>query len=1188
MKLTAFAQRVTIVVSSQAALGTDADRQFRFRLPTKMILVMKLTLLLLTAALCAVAGEGVSQSVTLRVKNASPEKIIAAVKQQTGFVFIYDREILKDARKVDVTVKEMPVPDFLTIAFNHQPFTWSIVNRTVVLEKRASSDSPPAAPQKGADNLYNIPAPVPIDVNGKVMNERGEPVPGVTVSVKGTGVATATNEKGEYTLRQIDDKATLVFSGINIEHKEIKLGTGKELLVTVSIKVSNIDEVIITGYSAKKMSEITGSMQKIEGNELRSGFSSTNAQAMLKGKMAGVYITETGGGSVSNRGQIIMRGQASLPDAGNTNFGPLIVLDGVITTASSLQDIVNPNDIESITLLKDAASTAIYGSRAAQGVLVVTTKRGQSGKLRIGLNVKYGQTKDDRLVGFMNTSELTTHINKYMQAMYDGTSSIRAQFPTFAAFANTTRPFTDNDLNKYHNWDRTLFTDGHQSDINLSLSAGNDKSKFYGAIDWFKEDGTLLDDRLDRKSVRLNFDQQITNKLSLSINTNVIIDKYTSSTSENQYFLFQPWVLPTYANGMLADSVPNTPFRATASPIKQWYDNPEYSHSYNTAIRKVQSYMGSGILRYKITPWLTAQSTNTVQAISNNNNSYKDPRTFRGRYDGPANNLIFMNGSLAFTDTKTEYFLTSNQLSFNKSFGNHQVQGLIGQEYSKTHMESVSVNVYNTPYPGERNVPAFLNYGNWIDKLLGLATTPAGSTPPVDKASFSLFGEGNYSYRQKYFASASIRRDASTNFGKLNRYANFYSLSGAWLMSNEQFMRTIRPVSNLKLRAAYGTSGREAGADFLNFTVYQDNVQYETSTNFGSTVQRLANNEITWETTYTTNLGIDVGLWKRIHLSVDWYNRLSKRLIQNVLLPSYIGFPSQTRNIGELKNTGLEIMLSSLNVKAGDFNWSTDFNISFNKNKLLKIYGDSLLDPWARSYYRYVGEDLNVLKAIKYTGVNPDNGRPLFERVLPDGKIQIVDSLPLALADGTRSFRTVGNATPKFFGGMTNTIRYKGITLSVLINFVYGVTVMSQATRNFFSPSIWQSGYNLIHPDEAIRFWQGPGDTKARYPNFYDIAFAQRGSTSFQSSLIYQDASYMRVRNARLSYDLPAKWISPAKISAVNIYVSADNLFLIKSDELFASDPEGARMGNTSGAYTGSGFASSQPRRYLVGVNVNF
>jgi TonB-linked SusC/RagA family outer membrane protein len=593
------------------------------------------------------------------------------------------------------------------------------------------------------------------------------------------------------------------------------------------------------------------------------------------------------------------------------------------------------------------------------------------------------------------------------------------------------------------------------------------------------------------------------------------------------------------------------------------------------------------ILRYKITPWLSIQSTNSGNLITNNLDSYKDPRTYRGRWDGAASNRIYVNGAISVNDTKTEYFLTSNQLTFNKSFGQHHFNALIGQEYSKTHMETIAADAYNTPYPGERNLAAFNNYGTWINVLQGTTPTPS-RIAPVDKASFSLFGEGNYNYMQKYFGSVSLRRDASTNFGKLNRYGTFYSLSGAWLISSEQFMRNIKPIDHLKLRASYGTSGREAGADFLNFTVYQDNLRYDNTNTFGSTIQRLGNDEITWETTYTANVGVDVGLWNRININFDWYNRRSSGLIQTVQLPSYIGFPQQIRNVGELTNHGIEVMVSSQNIQSRDFEWTTDFNISFNKNKLTKIYGDSLIDPWTGSYYRYIGEDLNVLKAVIYAGVNADNGRPQFERVMPDGKITIVDSLPTVLADGIRSFKTVGSATPKFFGGITNTFRYKAITFSFLLNFVYGNTIMNQSLSNFLVPDSWQSGFNIVNPDETTKFWQGPGDTKARYSNFYDLAFNQRGSTSFRSSLIYQDASYIRLRNVRLGYDLPLAWIQRAKFSTVHVYISADNLFVIKSNELFAADPEGAKIGVTSAAFTGTGVASAMPRRFGAGINLSF
>ena len=255
---------------------------------------------------------------------------------------------------------------------------------------------------------------------------------------------------------------------------------------------------------------------------------------------------------------------------------------------------------------------------------------------------------------------------------------------------------------------------------------------------------------------------------------------------------------------------------------------------------------------------------------------------------------------------------------------------------------------------------------------------------------------------------------------------------------------------------------------------------------------------------------------------------------------------------------------------------------------MLSIKGDSIRDGFSGSYYRYVGEDINSLKAIKYVGVNPDNGRPLFEQVLPNGEIKIVDSIALAKAGGLQSYQTVGSATPKFFGGWTNNFRYKNFNLSVLFNFAYGNKIMNNAVRNFVSPTAWQNGFNIPQPNSAIRFWQGPGDTDANYPNFYDIAFDQRGSLNINSSLLYVDASYIRMRNVRLGYDIPASMLRKIHIGSLNVYASADNLFVVKSKDLYASDPEGATIGGTSNSYGGTGIASGMPRKFMVGLTAGF
>lgn len=1157
-----------IILSNRAPVAPRGQRE---RCLIQMLRVMRLTAMVLLGMALHVSAKVASQTVTLSVKKAPLNEVFNAVKRQTGFVVFYNVSLLEKSRPVTLKAEAMPLTQFLSLALKSQDLEFTIENKTIVINRRVEQPVTviPAAPVKG----------VVRDAEG------GYPLVGATIRVKGKAASAVTDEQGAFTIDAVEGDV-LVISYVGFEKKEFKIGAGGEVSIGLKRAQSLIDTVVIsTGYSQRKASEFTGAVQTIRGEELRSGVSGANTLAMLKGKATGLYILEQGG-SVANRGQVVIRGQSSFNDASNTNFGPLIVVDGVVTNAANLQDIINANDIESINILKDAASTAIYGSRAAQGVLVVVTRRGHTNRTSVNLSMNYGKVQNNRLMRFMNTGEITTHIRKSMERLYAANATLQNNYGSFDNYYNTTRPFTDEEMKNSTQWDNTaFFTDGLQSDINLSVSGGTEKTKFYTAISWTDQDGTLLDDNMDRKAIRINLDHRFNDKLSFALNTNVLYDQYTATTSENQYYILQPWVTPYYASGELADSIPNYIYNATGPRRTVYYDNPLYSHTYNTRLTNRLNLFGSGVLRYKILPWLSVQSTNSINYTNNDVNAYRDPRTYRGRYDGAANSPVYMNGQLQLNQTISSYFLTSNLLTVQKRLGDHELSAVAGQEYGRFRSKNSSAKVYNTPYPGERNLGAFLNFGDFIDILIGWPVVPT-SLPPVDKASFSIFSEVNDSYKGKYFASASIRRDASTNFGRNNRYGNFYAVSGGWLVSREMFFN-VKPVSLLKLRASYGTSGREAGADYLNFSTYKDDVFYSDNA-VGSSISQLANDNITWETTYTTNVGFDLGLWNRVTLNVDLYNRNSRNLLQSVLLPSYIGFTSQYANVGALRNRGLDIRLVTENIKRKDFGWTMDFNISFNKNRLVALKGDSLLDNFSRNYYRHVGEDVNVLKAVKYVGVDPDNGHPLFEKLLGNGKTELVDSLPLARAGGLSQFQTVGSSTPKFFGGWSSDFRYKNFHLSVLFNFSYGNKIMNNSLRNFLDPTLWQSGFNLAQPSKDIRFWKGPGDTDANYPDFYDPAFSQRGATNLASSLIYVDASYLRLRNVRLGYDLPKTFLSRFRISSLNVYASADNVFVIKSKELYAADPEGATIGSTSTSYAGTGMASAMPRRFLIGLSAGF
>ncbi|MBS1564262.1 MAG: TonB-dependent receptor plug domain-containing protein, partial [Bacteroidetes bacterium] len=544
---------------------------------------MKLTAFLLLAACLQVSASGNAQSITLSEKNVSLQKVFKQIQRQAPYDFVYSSELLQQAGKVSIDVSNAGIEQVLQLCLKDKPLTYVIFEKTIVIKPK------PAAP---------VPAPVAVEavadpLTGLVQDETGKPVVNASVVVKwpntSTGVyhspiGTQTDSRGFFRLGPITGNAVLYVSSVGFSTVQMPVNAdSKNLRIVLTILEKSLTDLVVTGYSTKKVSELTGAVQTISGNELRNGVSTVNTLAMLKGKASGTYIIESSSsaGSVTNRGQVFLRGQSTVADANNPNFGPLIVLDGVVTNALNLQDIVDASDIESITMLKDAASTSIYGSRAAQGVFVVTTRRGSAGKLSVNLSMNYGQVQNNRLVGYMNTPELVDHITKYMQALYNapalngGPNSLQTKYGTFQNYFNTTRTFTDADRNVNYDWSNSaLFPNGHQKDINLSLASGTDKTKFFASGNWLRQDGTLLDDNLDRKNIRFNIDQKISSKLSVGMNINAILDKYTASSGENQSYVFLPWVSPYKADGTLADSVVNYAYTANGGRIASWYSDP--------------------------------------------------------------------------------------------------------------------------------------------------------------------------------------------------------------------------------------------------------------------------------------------------------------------------------------------------------------------------------------------------------------------------------------------------------------------------------------------------------------------------------------------------------------------------------------------------------------------------------------
>ncbi|MEC5142258.1 SusC/RagA family TonB-linked outer membrane protein [Chitinophaga sp. 212800010-3] len=1032
----------------------------------------------------------------------------------------------------------------------------------------------------------HVTKPTPI-IKGRVTDRKGQPLPGTTIRNIISGKGGVTDANGYFSIESFE-REPLLISSIGYRQQTVP-ASGANMQINMEEDATSLGGVVVMGYTTKQVKELTGAVQKITGEQLRSSVSSSNILSMLKAKTTGMYIVEPLA-TAGAKGQVLLRGESSLP-SGSSYFGPLLVVDGVISTAQNLQDVVNPTDVESITILKDAASTAIYGSRAAQGVIVVSTKKAAAGSgVNVTVDTRYGIIKPNRAIRMMNTSEAIATMDKVMLRKWQETPTLQQQFATPEEFIRQRKIYSDDDRTKNFDWEKAMFNDGHFSDISLGINSGSERTMVYAGLDWYKEQGINYGNTFDRRNLRVNIVQNFSRNISGGVNLSAIIDRGITRNGVPELYMTQPFGTP-YNNGTLVDSIPVKQSGNFGVPYTTWKQNFLAEKKYdNTSVTNNQHYTGTGWLSYRMLPWLTVKTVNTIDYINAHTNSYLDPRSYSGKYGGfpylfSSSSPLLPNGTLTIGDTRSFNFTSTNTLNIDRQFGDHRFNFLAGTEWAKRTAESNSINMYNL-LPGERNAGAARNFGGPIEVAYNLPYRPGGSY--AERASFSAFGELNYNYQAKYYAATSVRTDAFTNFGRNKRYGTFYSVSAGWAINKEAFLADVKSIDQLKLRVVHGTSGRDVGDSYLNQTLYAINgnqYTYNDVNTIGAAISQLENPNISWETTVNNTAGIDLGLWKRIELSVDVYSKLSKKLLQQVYVSSGQGSFQQYQNVGEVENKGLEIMLNTRNIDARNFSWTTNLNISFNKNQIRKLYGDSLLDNYSRAFYRYVGEDINVIKAIKYVGVNPDNGAPLFQNYDASGKLQVVEGA--GNISDIRNYQTVGSATPKFFGGFTNTFTYKQFSLSAEIWFQVGNYTAMNVINNFQDPTAPFLGRNNVNWQPAQKIWQQPGDKNANYPDAYSSNMNKWQVFSSRSSLMFGNASHLRMRNIRLGYDLSPKTLAKLHLQRAGVFVSADNVFVIKRKDYIGADPEGASIGNST-AYSGVGIGNANPRRITAGFNVTF
>lgn len=1013
-------------------------------------------------------------------------------------------------------------------------------------------------------------------VGGRVTSsEDGLPLPGVSIKIAGEKNGVQSDADGSWTLNLPAGSNSVTFSFIGYLPQTLTVGNANTYNIKLVSDQKTLNDVVVIGYGSTSKRTVTGATSGIKAADIKDR-PVTGLDQSLQGLVAGVQVTSasgTPGGAVTVR----VRGVSTI----NAGSQPLYVVDGVpIQTGSNSQigfgngqtnalNDINPNDIESIDVLKDAAASAIYGSRASNGVVIVTTKRGKSGKTNIDLDYSTGfqqaTTRIDALTG-------PQYVQLYQDAVANRYPTLigTTTYPTLASLITTGlgRPLLAADPSTYPttNWQDQVFQTAPISNYNLSVNGGNEKTRFNLTSGFFDQDGILKGSSYNRFTMRLNLDHNVTEKFKIGSSTSFTRSVSSRINNDNNIYgvlssaiLISPAINAYNADGTYGRDV----YSSVENPIAA------YKEPFNETVtgRLLSNVYGE----YKILPSLTFKT-----------NFGADYQIYHERRFVPSTlnaGAAPTNGSGIEAYYNDLNLLNENTLTFNKTIGDHSLNFLAGQSWQK--------DKYETLYAAGTNFP-----GNDIRRLSAAAVKTDASSSGSSSTLVSFFGRANYDYKKRYIFSATLRSDGSSRFADGHRYGYFPAVSGAWLISDESFMKNINWVSTLKLRGSWGKTGNNFIGDFVSRSLIGSGFNYNQVAGLSPSVLGDAN--LTWEKTTSTDVAIDFGfLNDRITLSADLYYRKTNDLLSSLPLPGSTGFTTYTTNVGSMENKGLELDLQTINVKSGDFTWTTNLNISFNKNKILSLANNNTATPSGFGSWLEVGQSIGSFRGYKVAGIFQNQAEidalnaaartatgsatALYQVALTaPGDIKFAD----VNGDGviTSADQTIlGSAQPKFTGGFNNTLKYKNIDLSMLWQFSYGNDVLNW-TRSF------AEGMNTIYGQFATTLdrWT-PTNTNTSMPR---AVLGDPNSNNRVSDRFVENASYARLKNLSLGYNLPSDLATKLHVRKLRIFAAAQNLVTITDYRGF--DPEVSTF-NSTPASAGTDFLTApQAKTFTFGVNVGF
>lgn len=1069
-----------------------------------ILLIMKLTTLLIVFAILQVSASTFAQKITLSEKSTPLNKVFEKISNQTGFDFIVSTENLKQSKAVTIKVQNEELKSVLDRIFSNQPLTFVIQEKMVVVSKKETK-----AILIGDERILQQ-----INIIGKVTDTAGLPLPGATITIKRNNKIVLSDANGQFTVAaETGDMLLISFIGYDLYQYTVQ-SNSNSVNIVLHKSASKLNEVQVIGYGTTTKRLNTGSIGTVSAKDIETQPVS-NPLAAIQGKVSGVLVqTQNGlpGGGI----KVQIRGQGSL--ASGTD--PLYIVDGIPFLSSSLTgitgvsgangaisplSIINPDDIERIDILKDADATAIYGSRAANGVVLITTKKGVKGRSSFAVNLSEGVSRISRL------DNPLLNLSQYLQLRREAFAN-DGEIPD----ADSAPDLMTWDTTKSTNWQKYFYGGtAHVTNVQASLSGGDEHNQYLLSGNYRKE-GTILpgDESYVKGGGYFTFSHQsVNNKFTTTTSVN-----YNKDHNRTLYFSInsQDFLLPPNFPIYNPDGTYNWDIANPVAALQQRQEsNTDYLNINQLLDYKINSslsfHINAGYNTYRL------QQIATLPVLSQN----------------PAFDPL---ATAYFGDNLSERYILEPQVNYNKTLGNGTLTALVGGTYQ--YQKNTGTLIEGD---GISN-PTLL--GN-----LGAASTIVGYTNNYTLYKYvSVFGRVNYNWRQKYLIDLNFRRDGSSRFGPNHQFGNFYAVGGAWIFSEERFIKDLLPfISFGKLRGSFGTTGNDQIADYQYLASYGTGTTYDNIATL--TPNRVANPNYSWETTHKLEAAVEIGVFSdRLLFTGAWYKHTSSNQLIAYKLPVLSGFATYQANFpATIENTGLELDLNARIIQNGAFKWQSSINLTVPHNQL-KSFPNIAGSSYANTYV--VGQDLSVYRGLRFLGVNPQTGNAIFADINQDGVIS---------APG--DFVVLGKTSPDLYGGWVNNFTWKGFEGGFAIEFV---------KRKYPGYQPLLGGYPQNNPLYVSQRWQQPGDISNVPRASVDLSSSQYNNSQLLN------ADYARLKNASVAYNFPRPLAAKIAMKALKIYLNGENIFVLANKSRF--DPE---ISGTSGGMP-------PLKTFVLGLKANF